>query len=107
MSPPSAEGRHALLELVGDLGHVAQHVADEHLPRCVLREVRQVGKGVGHPLVADEQRRARQLRVDTPPSTPAPLPPPGAAAACRRPQAAQRVAGADQAVGGGADRARQ
>ena len=45
---PPAERRDALLELVGDVGHVGHHVADEQLARGVLGQVGQVGQGLGH-----------------------------------------------------------
>ena len=101
------EGRHPLLELVGDLRHVAHHVADEDLARGLLGEVGQVGEGLGHALVADEQWRPGKLCVDGRPigETGRHLEAPGRRVGRR--ERAQPVAGADQAMGRRADRAGQ
>ena len=104
-SPPVPERCHGLFELLGDVGHVRHHGADEKLPGGLLGQVRQVGQGLGHALVADQERGSGKLLV---PAGPVRQPRGHLQTARRRVGHAERpqaVGGADQAVGRRPDRA--
>jgi hypothetical protein len=98
-----AEGCHRLLELVGDASDRRDAVADQEGLRRVLGQVRQVGQRGGHPFVPDQQWWSRQLLIAGRPEGQAVRHLEPARRRVGLAQPAQRVTGADQAVGGRAD----